>query len=116
MARGTRKKWAERIARWARSGLTANQFATEAKLNAGTLKYYKWLIDRDSRVALTMGRRAKTKVDFVELRAGDLSHTADSVAGDRIEVVLARGTRVLVPNSFDDGTLRRVVDALEAVR
>jgi hypothetical protein len=116
MARGTRKKWAERVAQWARSGLTANEFAAEAKLNAGTLKYYKWLIGRDSRVALTTRRRAKAEVGFVELRVGDLSHTADSVAGDRIEVVLARGTRVLVPNNFDVGALRRVVDALEAVR
>ena len=112
MVRGTRKKWTALVAQWASSGLTANQFAAEAKLNAGTLKYYKWLIGRDSKGALTMHRRAKTEVGFVELHAGDLTSTADLVAGDRIEVVLARGTRVLVPNRFDVGALRRIVDAL----
>ena len=53
MVRETRKKWSELAARWARSGLTANKFAAEAKINAGTLQYYKWLIGRDSRVPRT---------------------------------------------------------------
>ena len=114
MVRETRKKWAELVARWGRSGLTANQFAGEAKINAGTLQYYKWLIGRDSRVAQTMRPRPKTEVGFVEVCTGDLVPTEGSDAGDRIEVVLASGTRVIVSSGFDARAFRRVVDVLEA--
>jgi hypothetical protein len=114
MVRETRKKWAELAARWARSGLTANEFAAEAKINAGTLQYYKWLIGRDSRASLTKRPRPKTKIGFVEVRTGGLTPAEGSDAGHRIEVVLASGTRVIVSSGFDTGAFRRVVDALEA--
>jgi hypothetical protein len=116
MVRETRKRWAELAARWARSGLTANKFAAEAKINAGTLQYYKWLIGRDSRVSLTRRPRPKTKVAFVEVRTGDLAPAESADASDKIEVVLASGTRVIVSSGFDAGAFRRVVDALEASR
>jgi hypothetical protein len=116
MVRGTRKKWTALIAQWASSGLTANQFAVEAKINAGTLQYYKWLIGRDSRTELRTSPGPKTKIGFVEVRTDVLASAADSSADDRIEVVLAGGTRVLVSNRFDAMAFRRVVDALEASR
>ena len=116
MVRETRKKWTELVSRWGRSGLTANQFAGEAKINAGTLQYYKWLIGRDSRDAPRKRPRAKTKVGFVEVRTGDLSTSEASIAYDKIEVVLASGTRVIVGSGFASETLRRVVAALEAPR
>lgn len=116
MARETRKKWAELVARWERSGLTANQFAGEAKINAGTLQYYKWLIGRDSRIAARKRAQAETRTGFVEVRAGDLAKPEVSSADDRIEVVLASGTRVVVGSGFDDGAFRKVVAALEAPR
>jgi hypothetical protein len=114
MVRETREKWTELVARWARSGLTANKFAAEAKINAGTLQYYKWLIGRDSKVALTRRPWAKTEVGFVEVRTGDLAPAERSGASDKIEVVLASGTRVIVSSGFDAEAFRRVVDALEA--
>jgi hypothetical protein len=114
MVRKTRKKWAALVAGWARSGLTANKFAAAAKINAGTLQYYKWLIGRDSQVAVTRRARPKTEVSFVEVRTGDLASAEGSGAGDRIEVVLASGTRVIVSSGFDAGAFRKVVDALEA--
>lgn len=116
MVRETRKKWAELVARWGRSGLTANQFAVEAKINAGTLQYYKWLIGRDSRVALRKRPRLKMGAGFVEIRAGDLAKPKVSTGDDRIEVVLASGTRVVVSSGFDAGAFRKVVAALEAPR
>ena len=97
--------------RWERSGLTANQFAGEAKINAGTLQYYKWLIGRDRR---RPGKEAR--VGFVEVRTGDLATTEESHASDKIEVVLASGTRVVVGPGFDAGAFRKVVAALEAPR
>jgi len=116
MVRETRKKWSELAARWARSGLTASKFAAEAKINAGTLQYYKWLIGRDSRASLTRRLRPKSKVAFVEVRTSDLAPAEGSGAGDKIEVVLASGTRVIVSSGFDAGAFRRVVDALEVRR
>ena len=116
MVRETRKKWAELVARWGRSGLTANQFAGEARINAGTLQYYKWLIGRDSRGARRKRPRLKAGIGFVEVRTGDLATAEVSSADDRIEVVLASGRRVVVSSGFDAGAFRRVVAALEAPR
>ncbi len=116
MVRETRKKWAELVARWGRSGLTANQFAGEAKINAGTLQYYKWLIGRDSRIAPRRRPRPETRGGFVEVCAGDLATTEMSGAADKIEVVLTSGTRVVVSSGFDAGAFRKVVAALEAPR
>jgi len=116
MVRETRKKWAELVARWGRSGLTANQFAGEAKINAGTLQYYKWLIGRDSRAAPRKQPRTKAGVGFVEVRADDLPKPKASNADDRIEVVLTSGTRVVVGSGFDAGAFCRVVAALDAPR
>jgi transposase len=116
MVRETRKKWAELVARWGRSGLTANQFAGEAKINAGTLQFYKWLLGRDSRFAPRKRPRLKTGMGFVEVRTDDLAKPEVSRADDRIEVVLASGTRVVVSSGFDAGAFRKVVAALEAPR
>ena len=116
MVRETRKKWAELVARWGRSGLTANQFAGEAKINAGTLQYYKWRIGRDSRVAPRRRPRMETGVGFVEVRRGDLSVSEASSADDKIEVVLTSGTRVIVGSGFASEAFRKVVAALEAPR
>jgi hypothetical protein len=116
MVRETRKKWAELVSRWGRSGLTANQVAAEARINAGTLQYYKWLIGRDSRIAPRKRPRPETRGGFVEIRAGDLATAAVSSGDDRIEVVLTSGTRVVVSSCFDTGAFRKVVAALEAPR
>ncbi len=116
MVRETRKKRVELVARWARSGLTANKFAAEARINAGTLQYYKWLIGRDSRGSVTRRPRSKTEVGFVEVRTGVVVPADGSDAGDRIEVVLASGARVMVSSGFDAGAFCRVVDALETRR
>lgn len=116
MVRETRKKWAELVSRWGRSGLTANQFAGEAKINAGTLQYYKWLIGRDSRILPRRRPRPETRGGFVEVLAGDLAKPEVFSADDRIEVVLTSGTRVVVSSGFDAGAFRKVVAALEAPR
>lgn len=116
MARETRKKWAELVSRWGRSGLTAKQFAGQARINAGTLQYYKWLIERDLKVAPRKLPRPETRGGFVEVRAGDLATAEVSGADDRIEVVLTNGTRVVVSSGFDAGAFRKVVAALEAPR
>ncbi len=116
MVRETREKWAQLVARWGRSGLTANQFAGEAKINAGTLQYYKWLIGRDSRIARRKRPGTKSGVGFVEVRTGDLVAAEAPSADDRIEVVLASGTRVVVGSGFDAGAFHKVVAALEAPR
>ena len=116
MVRETRKKWAELVARWGRSGLTANQFAGEAKINAGTLQYYKWRIGRDSGEAPRKRPHAETGGGFVEVLSGDLSASAASSVDDKIEVVLTSGTRVIVGSGFAAEAFRKVVAALETQR
>lgn len=116
MVRETRKKWAELVSRWGRSGLTANQFAGEAKINAGTLQYYKWLIGRDSRTAPRRRPRSEGRTGFVEVRTSGLATAEVASADDRIEVVLTSGARVVVSSGFDAGAFRKVVAALEAPR
>jgi DNA-binding transcriptional regulator YiaG len=49
--RTRRAEWQKRIERWRDSGLTAEQFAAELGINAGTLRFWKYRIGKDSIVA-----------------------------------------------------------------
>jgi hypothetical protein len=43
-----REEWRKRIERWSDSGRSAEQFAAELGINAGTLKYWKYRLGKES--------------------------------------------------------------------
>ena len=59
-----REVWKERVGRWVRGGLTAEEFAQEEGVRPATLRHWKWQLRADGR-GRREGRRREAK--FVEI-------------------------------------------------
>ena len=102
------EEWQKRLERWRESGLTAEQFASELGINAGTLKFWRYKVNKAVRVTAQERRPVKPAAvtsAFVEVRA------APSDA--RFEIDLANGRRLRVPSAFDPNALERLIAILE---
>jgi hypothetical protein len=103
---------------WTKSGLSAKAFAEQSGLKASTLAYWRWRLQRKERSSAGLdeahrpvrSRRAAAGVppSFIEIEATQAAETP------LFEIVLGHERRIRVPSSFDEGTLRRLVSALEA--
>jgi len=105
----SREEWQKRVERWRDSGLTAEQFAGELGINAGTLKFWGYKLGKESREAATTPRAARARraatPSFVEVRAEPVVST--------FEVELGNGRRLRVPAAFDASVLERLLPILE---
>lgn len=108
MARDTRETWAARVARWTRSGLTADAFAAREKINPRTLTYWRWRLR--THPPTTLSAPAAPAARFVELVVPPAAREA--MAG--VEIVLPAGYRVRIGDAAAGDTLRTVLDVLEA--
>ncbi len=101
-----RAEWKKRVARWGESGLSAEEFAAEIGVNAGTLRQWKYALNREERGS---GRRASASgvAAFVEVTPAPATGTAE------FQLVLGAGRRLHIPSNFDDGALRRLLLLLE---
>lgn len=99
MARATRATWAKRVREWKRSGLTAATYAERKALKPATLLWWSSQLN-------VAGRRAPPVVEVVA------STVAVEPSSRDFELVLADETHVLVPTSFDDSALRRLLAVL----
>jgi hypothetical protein len=88
------------LARREKRGLTFRELSLETGVPVGTLGFWAWKLRRESRAD-------KPPSPFVELIA------KPPESGDRLEIVLANGRRVLVSGGLDEAQLLRVVRALE---
>jgi hypothetical protein len=108
-AKTSAEEWQKRLERWRESGLTAEQFASELGINAGTLKFWRYKVNKAIRETSHPRRPVKpaapTTPAFVEVRA------ASSEA--RFEIDLANGRRLRVPSAFDPSALERLIAVLE---
>jgi len=104
-------KWAKRVERLERSGLSIRTFAEREGLKAGALSCWK------SKLALGRGQQVGaapvTPFNFVELTT-KADPTAAAVGS--FEVVLTSGRTVRVPGGFDAAELSRLVCVLEEGR
>jgi len=99
--------WRERVGRWVRGGLTAEEFAQQEGIRAATLRHWKWQLGADGRDRRE-GRRREAR--FVEIVAPQRAERAD---GEGFEVQLGNGMRVRIPRRFDGEELRCLVAILE---
>lgn len=108
-ARTSSDEWKKRVERWQESGLTAEQFAAEMGINAGTLRFWQYKLNKLARGESAEPRRPKRSAStppFVEVRA---SSSVDAV----FELELGGGRRLRVPASFDAAALERLLGVLE---
>ena len=104
MARSRKRdEWAKRIEGWKRSGLSAEPFAEREGFNVHTLRWWARQLRREPIIE-------DLRPKFVEVVVPSATVIAESAA---IEVVLREGVRVVVPNNFDENTLRRVLRVVE---
>ena len=101
-----RAEWKKRVARWGESGLSAEEFAAEIGVNAGTLRQWKYALNREERGS---GRRASASnvAAFVEVTPAP----ASGATGFQLE--LRAGRRLHIPSNFDGGALQRLLSLLE---
>jgi len=110
--RANRDEWQKRIERWSDSGLSAEQFAAETGINAGTLQFWKYKLRKQRGDASP--RRAPRNVpapivsSLVEVRPVNVA--ADS----RFEIELNNGRRLRLPATFDPDAVKTLVAVLEA--
>jgi transposase-like protein len=110
--RETRDEWQKRVERWKDSGLTAEEFAAETGINAGTLRFWQYKLKKGSQWETPRRRTAPVAPNassIIELRP-----CATSEQDRRFEIELRAGRRVHVPASFDPDALRSLLAVLEA--
>ena len=103
------EEWQKRVDRWRESGLTAEQFAVETGINAGTLRFWGYRIGKAARgeaIAPRSKARPRPAPSFGEGRA---AHTVSAA----FELELRGGRRLRVPTAFDAGELERLLRVLE---
>ena len=103
------EEWRSRIEQWRGSGLTAEKFAAELGINAGTLKFWAYKLNKAKReasgqVAQSKRKRAAGAASFVEVRTASASC---------FEIELGNGRRLRVPSGFEAEALERLLGLLE---
>ena len=109
--RASREEWRKRVDRWKESGLSAQQFAAELGINAGTLQFWKYKLKRqDGNVSGRRVRRPAARMvsSLVEIRP------AAVVPESRFEVDFGNGRVVRVPATFDPAALKALLMVLDA--
>lgn len=113
-----RAQWAERVAGWRHSGLTAKQYAESIGVKTGTLSYwaYRGLAD-DSREKRRTADRARYKQSAAVHRESALVEIVTwPTREDRFELVLGDGRRLQIPAGFSVAALERLLSVLEVSR
>ena len=107
-----RGEWAERVAGWRQSGLTAKQYASSIGVNAGTLTHWAWRLgQKQRRRRARRGQRGRGSTAPAALI--EVISSASANGDDRFEVRLENGRRLHVPASFDAAVLDRLLGVLE---
>ena len=108
--RRTRDEWRRLIAEYLSSGLARREFAERAGVNAKTLDWYRRAFRKEE--AATTAATGP----FIEVDVGVAVPVAEAPSPPPPLVVVDASVRVEVPTDFDQNTLARVLDVLEARR
>jgi hypothetical protein len=106
--RAGRAEWQKRIERWKDSGLSAEQFAAETGINAGTLRHWKYVLGKPADgTATTKPARSAVTSALVEVQPVVAS---SPTAAFELEL----GERKLrIPAQFESAALERLLAVLE---
>jgi hypothetical protein len=99
------------VERWRESGLSAEQYASELGINAGTLKFWKYQLGRPA--AKTSPVRSRTEVQSKELPLVEVRAAVTTPSATQIEHELSGGRWMRVQAAFEDAALKRLVRVLE---
>ncbi len=108
--RTSAEEWEKRLERWRESGLSAEQFAAELGVNVGTLRFWRYKLNKVKRER-TRAEQPSRKMGA--LTAPPLVEVRSDVADGRFELELGNGRRIRVPESFDPKALERLLAVLD---
>ena len=111
-ARVSRAEWAKRVERWQDSGLTAQEFANEMDISAGTLQQWKYRFDAERRKSSAGEAPARASRQRESMAAGFVEMPVQVTSAIAFELRVG-GYRVQVPTSFDATALSRLLTVLE---
>ena len=103
-------RWAKRVERLERSGLSIRTFAAREGLKAGTLSFWKWKLAQQDHGNGRARAEGVAPLQFVELTARP---AVPEPVRAGFEVVLSSGRTVRVASGFDAPELARLVGVLE---
>jgi transposase-like protein len=106
--RASRETWVGRVAQWRESGATAAEFARRLGVSTSSLRWWGWKLGSTGRRGKSAKTASVSPLTFVEMTS--------AVRHEPIEIVLASGTRVLVPVDIEQRVLDRLFDAIERRR
>jgi hypothetical protein len=115
--RTSRREWSRRVGRWRRSGKTSKEFAAETGVNARTLLWWSSKL-RGERATAKAERMAPADVrgkavrGITEPAIVELAG-AGVLGGERFELELSGGRRLMIPAGFDADALSRLLAVLE---
>lgn len=105
--RSRREEWTDRVRRWRRSGLTAEEFANSIGVRVGTLTHWAWQLGHELRTR-------QAKVTPPPLRMASVMEWVGGGAGsERFELVLGNGRRLHIPARFEADALKRLLAVVE---
>jgi transposase len=108
--RTRRAEWQKRIERWNDSGLSAEEFAAELGVKAGTLRYWKYSLAKEARGRGRTPARPATpppeQGSFIEVRP------SVALATGSFELELSGARRLRIPPQFDAAALERLLTLL----
>jgi hypothetical protein len=112
MKRTTKEIWRERVQRWQTSGLSAAAFAAREGVNAKTLSFWRWNLEKKPLRSSMVPAVVPQAGDFIEVIATSKAEQRSS--SSPFEVSLRNGTRLVVPPLFDERSLESLLSVLEA--
>ncbi|PYO40147.1 MAG: hypothetical protein DMD33_18690 [Gemmatimonadetes bacterium] len=110
--RTSRAEWQKRIERWNDSGLSAEQFAAEMGINAGTLRHWKYFLGKQgSGAPVSKPTRAIAATSLVEVQP--VVPAAAGAGTAAFELELGADRRLRIPPQFEADALERLLAVLE---
>lgn len=102
----TRVEWAERVARWERSGLSAEKFARREGYKPKQLYWWRWKLRAEGLSRPGLPSSPEEAPRFVPVH---VVTDATPVVAEPIEIALPNGRVIRVRPGFDPATLERVL-------
>ncbi len=115
MARRKASEWSALVARWKRSGKTAEEFGTEVGVEGRSLHWWRWALRKRGAARNAVMTSDELIPSFLPVRVVERAVHAETVTalpGGSVEIVIDGRHAVRVGPGFDEGTLRRVLDLL----
>jgi transposase len=109
--RTSRAEWQKRIERWNDSGLSAEQFAAELGINAGTLRHWKYFLGKQGRRSVSTRAPMVSASALIEVQPSDGATAA--VLPLPFELEFGAGRKLRIPSQFDAVALERLLAVLE---